>query len=99
MFPYDVKEMTSGAFRDASKSGDKKTSVATIIENKSSQSIPVTTLGVIWDKLEVTFLSDSIDKFSYSYQNELKLDVIVTYQNASKNEIIRVEREFYGLEI
>jgi hypothetical protein len=69
---------------------DGQSKVAVEVEN--SQQIPVSTLGVKWDSLNVTFPQENQDQFNYSYQGELVLTILITYENASKKQIIDITK-------
>jgi len=90
-FPFDVKEMEAKNFRDA---GNGKTSRGVSVENKTENSIPVSTLGKVWDSLQISFPSNNQDFFQYYYKGELVLNILVTYENQSKKQIISIEKEF-----
>jgi hypothetical protein len=69
---------------------DGKSKVAVEVEN--TEQLPVTTLGVKWDSLNVSFPSDNQDLFNYLYQGEQVLSVLITYENASKKQITAIEK-------
>jgi hypothetical protein len=75
------------------------TSVAVDIENKNENAIPVTTLGVVWNSLQVVFPQSNQDLFKYFYDNNLVLEVLVTYENQSKKQIIAIDKEVFNVEI
>lgn len=93
-FPFDVKEMEAKNFRDA---GNGKTSRGVSVENKAENSVPVSTLGKIWDTLQVTFPSTNQDLFSYFYNNNLVVKILVTYENQSKKQIIEINKEVFDV--
>jgi hypothetical protein len=74
-----------------------KTAQEVVVSN--TQSIPVTTLGVVWDKLEVTFPQENQDLFTYILQSSTVLTVLVTYANNSKKQIIGIDKEFFDVEV
>ena len=98
-FPFDIKEMESGSYRDASNVAPRKTRVATQLENSSSNPIPVTTTGVKWDNLKVSFPTENQDKFEYFYQGNLVLEFLVTYVNNTKKDILEITKAVYDLEV
>lgn len=91
-FPYDSKEMEYKNFRDA---GNGKTKRAVEIENNQENAIPVTTLGVVWDSLQVSFPSSNQELFQYYKENNPVLEVLVTYQNPNKKQIISLTRKVF----
>lgn len=91
-FPFDVKEMEKGNFRDA---GDRKTKRAVEIENSPSSPIPVSTLGVSWDSLQVQFPANNQDLWKYYKNSTQVLEILVTYEDSTKRQIVGIQREVF----
>lgn len=87
--PNNISDRELKKFRGNSES----VKVATQIENESSSPVPVTTLGIVWDSIQVTFPANNQDLFTYSYQSQPVLTVLVTYDGASKKQIISLVKE------
>ena len=91
-FPFDVKEMEVGSYRDA---GSKQTKKAVQIENTSESPIPVSTLGVSWDSLQVEFPTINQDLWKYYKNSSLVLQILVTYEDQAKRQITGIQREVF----
>lgn len=63
--------------------GDKK-----VVEVKSVNE-------VLWNKIETTFPSNSVDVFSYFMDNQLVMVVTVTYSGSNKKDIVLIEKEVF----
>jgi hypothetical protein len=81
----NTKDREFDKFR-SSENGKSK--VAVEIENKAQ--VPVSTLGVVWDSLNVSFPSTNQDQFNYLLDGELVLSVLVTYEDQSKKQITSI---------
>lgn len=92
-FPFDVKEMEVGSFRDAADGSNRLTKKAVQVENSASSAIPVTTLGVVWDSLQVEFPSETQDKWKYYKNGNQVLEILVTYESNAKKQIVSILRE------
>jgi hypothetical protein len=85
------------SFVESPSRGSNYTAQEVVVSNK--QSIPVTTLGVIWDTLQVTFPQQNVDLFTYINDGNIVLTVLVTYSSNNKKEIIGIQKEFFNVEV
>lgn len=91
-FPFDVKEMENGSYRDASSFAARKTKIAVKIENSSNEPVLVETAGIDWDLIETTFPSDITDLFTYKKNSITIQTVLVTYENHTKKVITSIAK-------
>jgi hypothetical protein len=85
------------SFVESPSRGSNYTAQEVVVSNK--QSIAVTTLGVVWDTLQVTFPAQNVDLFTYINDGNIVLTVLVTYSSNNKKEIIGIQKEFFNVEV